>query len=185
MKKLKIVKIKSKNIVKNNATIVYDLTIENDESYTVSNKIVHNSACSTFPSTGFGSRNIQASIVHQCANVTNKHIIADGGIKLPADITKAIVLGASVCMVGGMLSAFSDSPGRTVEQDGKMYKEFYGSASAKQSGKTNRIEGIVKLNLMKNTTILEYMDYLSECLQSSISYGGGKKLEDLHSVRWI
>lgn len=143
------------------------------------------SACTTFPTTGFGSRNIQASVVHECANVTKKYVIADGGIKSPADITKSIVLGASMVMVGGMMSAFLDSPGRVVEIDGTKYKEFYGSASARQGNKSSRIEGTVKLNKLKNVTTVEYLDYLTECLQSSISYGGGKKLEDLYSVRWI
>jgi GMP reductase len=142
------------------------------------------SACTTFPTTGFGSRNIQASVVNECASVTKKMVICDGGIKTPADITKAIVMGASMVMVGGMLSSFLDSPGRTVEIDDVKYKEFYGSASARQGNKS-RIEGMVKLNKMKNTSIVEYMEYLTECLQSSISYGGGKDLDDLHSVKWI
>ena len=97
------------------------------------------SACTTYPTTGFGSRNIQASVVNECSKVTKKYIIADGGIKIPADITKSIVMGASMIMVGGMLSSFIDSPGKTVEQGGKLYKEFYGSASAKMSNKTSRI----------------------------------------------
>lgn len=164
---------------------VMDLTVKDDESYNINGVVIHNSACTTYPTTGFGSRNIQASVVYQCSTVTKKYIVADGGIQYPADIVKSVVLGASMCMVGGMLSSFIDSPGRTVEQDGKMFKEFYGSASANQSGKNKRIEGTVKLNLMKNTTIIEYMNYLSECLQSSISYGGGNTLDVLHSVKWI
>lgn len=143
------------------------------------------SACTTGPTTGFGSRNIQASVVYECHRATQKLIIADGGIKSPADITKSIVLGASLIMVGGMLSALTDSPGRIVEIDGTKYKEFYGSASARQGNKTSRIEGTVKLNKLKNATLVEYLDYLTECLQSSISYGGGKELSDLKSVRWI
>ena len=143
------------------------------------------SACTTYPTTGFGSRNMQASVVHECSLVTKKYIVADGGIKSPADISKSIALGASMCMVGGMLSSFVDSPGKIVEQDGRKYKEFYGSASANQSNKKKRIEGTVKLNPMKNTTMLEYMDYISECLESAISYAGGTELEDLHSVKWI
>lgn len=164
---------------------VIDLTVEDDESYNIEGVIVHNSACTTFPTTGFGSRNIQASVVHECSQVTKKYVIADGGIKSPADITKSIVLGASMVMVGGMMSAFIDSPGRVVEIDSIKYKEFYGSASSRQGNKSSRIEGTVKLNKLKNVTTVEYLDYLTECLQSSISYGGGKKLEDLYSVRWI
>ena len=143
------------------------------------------SACTTYPTTGFGSRNIQASVVNMCASVTKKHIIADGGIQEPADITKSLVLGASMVMVGGMLSSFTDSPGKVVEKDDKLYKEFYGSASSKQSNKSNRIEGTVKLNRLKNSTLVEYLDYLTECLQSAISYGGGKALTDLSAVQWI
>ena len=143
------------------------------------------SACTTYPTTGFGSRNIQASVVNDCASVTKKHIVADGGLKYPSDITKSIVLGASITMVGGMLSAFIDSPGRVVEIDEVKYKEFYGSASARQTNKTKRIEGTVKLNKMKNIEMLDYLEYLTECLQSSISYGGGKSLQDLYSVKWI
>lgn len=143
------------------------------------------SACTTYPTTGFGSRNIQASIVNMCASVTKKYIIADGGIQEPADITKSLVLGASMVMVGGMLASFTDSPGKIVEKDDKLYKEFYGSASSKQNNKKDRIEGTVKLNRLKNTTIVEYLDYLTECLQSSISYGGGKVLTDLSAVKWF
>ncbi|MFW6243196.1 MAG: IMP dehydrogenase, partial [bacterium] len=183
---IELIPINSKNHFRNNKGItMYDITVENDHSYTVYGNVVHNSACTTYPTTGFGSRNIQASIINDCANVSKKPIIADGGIKYPADITKSIVLGSTMVMVGGMLSSFVDSPGRTVEQYGKMYKEFYGSASDKQSNKKSRIEGTVKLNPIKNSTLIEYLDYLSECLQSSISYGGGKNIDDLYSVKWI
>jgi GMP reductase len=142
------------------------------------------SACTTAPSTGFGSRGSQAYTVNLCAKNSTVPIIADGGIKVPADIAKSMVLGATMCMVGGMLSSHSDSPGRTIEQNGIRYKEFYGSASAKQSNKKNRIEGTVKLNPLKDTTLIEYLEYLGECLQSSISYGGGNQLEDLRLVDW-
>jgi GMP reductase len=142
------------------------------------------SACTTAPTTGFGSRDSQASTINTCSISSIVPIIADGGIKVPADIAKSMVLGATICMVGGMLSSHSDSPGRTVEQNGIRYKEFYGSASAKQSNKKNRIEGTVKLNTLKDTSLIEYLEYLEECLQSSISYGGGNQLEDLKLVDW-
>jgi GMP reductase len=143
------------------------------------------SACTTWPTTGFGSRNCQASTIWECSNASNLPIIADGGIRVPADITKSIVLGASMIMVGGMLSGFKDSPGHIVSVDGKYKKEFWGSASQFQSGKTNRIEGKKILIDYKDKSILDEMIYLEECLQSSISYGGGKDLNSLSSVKWI
>jgi GMP reductase len=142
-------------------------------------------ACTTWPTTGFGSRNCQASTIYECSNASNLPIIADGGIRVPGDITKSIVLGASMVMVGGMLTGFKDSPGHLVEVDGKKKKEFWGSASQFQSGKTNRIEGKKVLIDYKDKSILDEMIYLEECLQSSISYGGGKDLNSLSATKWI
>jgi len=164
---------------------VIDLTVEEDESYNIEGIIVHNSACTTWPSTGFGSRNCQASTIWTCALSSHLPIIADGGIRVPADIAKSIVLGATLVMVGGMLTGFKDSPGHLIEVDGKKKKEFWGSASQFQSGKTNRIEGKKILIDYKDKSILDEMIYLEECLQSSISYGGGKDLSCLSGVKWI
>jgi GMP reductase len=69
--------------------------------------------------------------------------------------------------------------------DGRQYKEFWGSASAHATGKTGRIEGIKKLMLMNTKTIADEMDFLRECLQSAISYGGGKTLACFKDVRFI
>lgn len=142
------------------------------------------SSCTTYPTTGFGSRNCQASTVWECSKVSKVPIIADGGVKVPADITKSLVLGASMVMIGGMLSGQLDSPGKTVAKDGKPYKKFWGSASSHQSGKNNRIEGKVNLIELKDKTVLQEINYLKECLQSSISYAGGNNLEIFETTKW-
>lgn len=111
--------------------------------------------------------------------------IADGGVRTPADITKSIVLGASMVMVGGMLAGFNDSPGNLIDIDGVSKKEFWGSASQFQSGKTERIEGKKILIDYKDKSILDELKYIEECLQSSISYGGGRDISCLKSVKWI
>jgi len=164
---------------------VIDLSVEDDESYNIECVIVHNSACTTWPSTGFGSRNCQASTIQDCSRVAKKPIIADGGIRVPGDISKSLVLGATMVMVGGMLSGFKDSPGHLVNVDGKNKKEFWGSASQFQSGKSNRIEGTKLLIDYKDRSILDEMKYLEECIQSSISYGGGTDLSCFNQVKWI
>lgn len=143
------------------------------------------SACTTYPATGFGSRNCQASIVKDCCDVAQNPVIADGGVRVPGDITKSIVLGATMVMVGGMLSGFIDSPGHVLEYDNKKYKEFWGSASQFQSGKSSRIEGIKNLIEFKDKTIQDELVYLEECLQSSISYGGGNNLQSLSKVKFL
>ena len=186
MRKLKIKKIYKKEIVNNTGDLVFDLTVKNDASFTADGKIVHNSACTTWPTTGFGSKNCQASTILECSKVSSIPIIADGGIRNPSDITKSIVLGADMVMIGGMLSGFEESPGSLVFVEGEGFKkEFWGSASQFQSGKKNRIEGKKVLVEYKNQSIFEYLKYLEECLQSSISYGGGKDLMSLRNVNWI
>ena len=145
------------------------------------------SACTTYVATGFGSRGAQASIIQECANARKKPstcIIADGGIKEPGDIAKALVMGADMVMIGGMFSGLKDSPGNPVSVDGRMYKEFWGSASA-ASGKTERIEGVKKLIPLQSIGILEQMNYLKQCLQSAISYGGGKCTMCLQQVKYF
>jgi len=168
--------------------------------------ISNGSACTTYPCTGFGSRGCQACVVNICATVAreefNACVIADGGITEPADITKSIVLGASMVMIGGMLSGFFDSPGdvyididnttlpvtkwriETLDSS-KLYKQFFGSASSLNKGHNKHVEGKVMKVPFKNQSILDYYKYLQECLQSSISYGGGKNLVSLTKVNYI
>lgn len=147
--------------------------------------IASGSVCTTWPSTGFGSRNCQASTIFICSSPTSLPIIADGGIKNPGDISKSLAMGAKMVMIGGMLSGFNDSPGDVVQLGELTKKEFWGSASASQSNKVSRIEGKKVLVDYKDRSILDEMAYLKECLQSSISYAGGKDLECLGSVSWI
>jgi GMP reductase len=145
------------------------------------------SACTTYTATGFGSRGIQASVIQECYEATiNSYIIADGGIKEPGEIAKSLVLGAKMVMIGGMFSGLTDSPGNIVQGgDGRMYKEFWGSASAHQSNKKNRIEGTKKLIPLKTISYLQEMNYINECLQSAISYGGGNNLNCFRDVKYI
>ena len=85
-----------------------------------------------------------------------------------------------------MFSGLSDSPGNLVTgTDGQTYKEFWGSASAHQSNKKNRIEGTKKLILLKQHSVLQEMKQIEESLQSAISYGGGKDLVCLNSVKYF
>lgn len=142
------------------------------------------SACTTYPATGFGSRNCQASTIKFCADVAKKPIIADGGIKEIGDVSKSLVMGATMVMIGGMMSGFIDSPGDIISYDGKKYKEFWGSASQHQSNKKNRIEGKKNIIELKNKSIIDEMIFIEECLQSSISYAGGSDLSCFNQVEY-
>lgn len=151
------------------------------------------SACTTYPTTGFGSRDIQGYCIEQCsktAKASGIPIIADGGISTTSDIAKALVLGATFVMIGGMLSGFKDSPGNIIKVEGKLYKEFYGSASSHSytsdgKKKIKNIEGVRKIIPYKEESVLKYYDHIRECLQSAISYGGGNNLNALKGVKYV
>jgi IMP dehydrogenase/GMP reductase len=162
---------------------VLDLKVWGADSVKVG--IAPGKACTTAFMTSFGSRDCQASTVLECSSGCGIPIIADGGIRNPGDIAKSLALGATMIMTGGLMSGYNDSPGHVVEIDGKKFKEFWGSASSYQSGKSNRIEGKKTLVGYKEESILDGMKYLEECLQSSISYGGGKNLDAFVTVQWV
>ena len=59
------------------------------------------SVCSTRIKTGFGVPNLTA--IKNCARV-DRSVVADGGIRHPGDIVKALAFGADFVMVGSMLA---------------------------------------------------------------------------------
>jgi GMP reductase len=69
--------------------------------------------------------------------VATKPIIADGGIREHGDIAKSIRFGATMVMIGSLLAGHEESPGQTVEVDGRLYKEYYGSASTSTRASTS------------------------------------------------
>lgn len=140
--------------------------------------------CITKLKTGFGTGGWQLSALKWCARVATKPIIADGGIREHGDIAKSIRFGATMVMVGSLLAGHEESPGKTVEVDGVLYKEYYGSASDHNKGEYKHVEGKRILEPVKGAlsrTLIE----MEQDIQSSISYGGGVKLMDLRKVNYV
>ena len=85
--------------------------------------------CITKIKTGFGTGGWQLAALNICSKAARKPIIADGGLRTHGDIAKSIRFGASMVMIGSLFAAHEESPGETVELEGKKYKEYFGSAS--------------------------------------------------------
>ncbi len=140
--------------------------------------------CITKLKTGFGTGGWQLSAHKWCARVATKPIIADGGIREHGDIAKSIRFGATMVMVGSLMAGHEESPGQTVEVDGKLYKEYYGSASDFNKGEYKHVEGKRILEPIKGR-LADTLREMQEDLQSSISYAGGKQLMDIRKVNYV
>ncbi|NML13981.1 GMP reductase [Azohydromonas caseinilytica] len=140
--------------------------------------------CITRLKTGFGTGGWQLSALKWCARVATKPIIADGGIRHHGDIAKSVRFGAAMVMVGSLFAGHEESPGRTVEVDGQLYKEYYGSASDFNKGEYKHVEGKRILEPVKGK-LADTLREMREDLQSSISYAGGRELRDLRKVNYV
>ncbi|MHA3226283.1 GMP reductase [Globicatella sulfidifaciens] len=140
--------------------------------------------CITKLKTGFGTGGWQLAAIRLCAKAARKPIIADGGIRHNGDIAKSVRFGASMVMMGSLLAAHEESPGLTRKIDGKIFKEYFGSASEFQKGERKNVEGKIELIPTRghlSDTLIE----MQQDLQSSISYAGGKDLDSIRKVDYV
>ena len=132
------------------------------------------SACSTRTMTGMGVPQLTA-IMDCDYSERRAALIADGGIRSPGDLCKAIAAGADAVMLGGVLAGTDASPGEVMQgPEGKQLKQFRGMASA--GAQLDRgtegnvvpegIEGHVEYSGTLEDTILMY----DGGLRSSMSY---------------
>ena len=59
----------------------------------------------------------------------NIAVIADGGMRNPGDLVKALVAGADIGMFGGMFAGTEETPGKKIIRGRKFYKRYEGMAS--------------------------------------------------------
>ena len=140
--------------------------------------------CITKIKTGFGTGGWQLAALRRCSKAARKPLIADGGIRTHGDIAKSIRFGATMVMIGSLFAGHEESPGETVEVDGVMYKEYFGSASEYQKGEKKNVEG-KKILLPYKGPLADTLNEMQQDLQSSISYAGGKDIEAIRKVDYV
>lgn len=140
--------------------------------------------CITKIKTGFGTGGWQLAALRWCAKAASKPIIADGGIRTHGDIAKSVRFGASMVMIGSLFAGHEESPGETVEKDGKKYKEYFGSASEFQKGEKKNVEG-KKMYVEYKGSLSDTLKEMEQDLQSSISYAGGDSLDAIRTVDYV
>ena len=119
-------------------------------------------------------------------------VCADGGLKYPGDVAKAIAAGASSIFSGYLFAGTDEAPGMIIMKDGKRYKKYLGSASYDSNherretteGKLVKerldvfVEGVAILVDYKGT-VQEVIRGLIKGLQSGISYCGANDIAEM------
>lgn len=110
----------------------------------------------------------QLTAVIECAEAARESgipIIADGGIRQPGDLAKAIAAGAQTAMVGSLLAGTDESPGLIMTRKGHRYKASRGMASLEANILRNKREG-------NDLTHEEIEEYVAEGVEAAVPYRG-------------
>ena len=142
------------------------------------------SVCTTSIQTGIGIGQVSSLLnvlFSRKENKLNIKIIADGGIKSPGDVAKAIALGADAAMLGRMLSGTRETPGEVIKYNGQLWKKYRGSASFGVKMRNEFIEGEETMVPYKGA-VKNVIDSISDGLRSSMSYMNCFVLDELRKI---
>lgn len=142
------------------------------------------SVCTTSIQTGIGIGQVSSLLnvyFHRESKKLKIKIIADGGIKSPGDVAKAIALGADVVMLGRMLSGTRETPGEVIKYKGQLWKKYRGSASFGVKMRNEFIEGEETMVPYKGA-VQNVIDAISDGLRSSMSYMNCFNISELRNV---
>ncbi len=147
------------------------------------------SLCSTRIQTGVGIPMVSA--ICDVASVCDDYgvsVIADGGMRTPGDVAKAIAAGADCVMLGNLLSGTKETPG-SITKTGMwpnevLQKKYRGSASLEAKsdrGETHNVEGY-STTIPYKGKVKRIIDDILDGLKSSMSYVGASNLEEFQSL---
>lgn len=142
------------------------------------------SVCTTSIQTGIGIGQASSLIDLYFAKEESNldiELIADGGIKSPGDIAKALALGADVVMLGRMLAGTKEAPGEVIKYNDQLWKKYRGSASFGVKMRNDFIEGEETMIPYKGP-VKNVVDAISDGLRSSMSYMNCFNFEELKAV---
>lgn len=121
-------------------------------------------------------------------------VSADGGIRYPGDLSKAIAAGASTAYCGNIFAGTDETPGIIITMDGKRYKRYMGSASYDSSHERKEntegkrftqkldafVEGVANLVNYKGP-VREVIKGMINGLRSGMSYCGAKDIKEMQN----
>ena len=145
------------------------------------------SVCTTRIKTGFGIPNLTA--IKNCARV-DRSVVADGGIRYPGDMVKALAFGADFVMVGSMLAGTRPTPGPVIskkDDTGEIIKVKIYRGMASGDVQKDYHGGIAEWKTAEGvSTDVPYREDEDEIiadiiggLRSGLTYGGAATIKEL------
>lgn len=128
------------------------------------------------------------------ANDKGVPVIADGGIRLSGDVSKALAAGASTVMLGSSLAGTDESPGTILVKDGKKVKIVrgmagYGANISKREREQESQDDIFEMTPEGVEGVVPYKGPVEGILKgmvgglrSGISYCGATSIEEMQQV---
>ncbi|MDD4289755.1 MAG: IMP dehydrogenase [Patescibacteria group bacterium] len=152
------------------------------------------SICTTRITTGFGVPQLSAIMdIYPVCFEYGIPMIADGGIKVPGDLVKALAGGADCVMLGGQLSGTEETPGSVINYNGRQYKISRGMASltaaisrpgAKEDLSKITPEGI-EAKVPYRGSVKDVISKYIGGLRSGMSYGNAKTIRELRDCEFV
>ncbi len=119
-------------------------------------------------------------------------VCADGGMKYPGDVSKALAAGATSVLSGSFFSGTDEAPGMIIMKDGKRYKRYMGSASydsnheRKESQDGKKVKEKLDVFVEGVATLVDYKGPVEEVIkgilkgvQSGFSYCGARTIVEM------
>lgn len=143
------------------------------------------SICSTRIQTGHGVPGLQTIIDCAQYKVGRAKIIADGGIRSPGDMVKAIAAGADFVMVGSLLAGTDQSPGEMINSSSGLKSKVYRGMASKEAqfnwrGKYSSNEGI-STTISYKGDVKNVLEDMKNGIRSGLSYSGCRTILELQS----
>jgi IMP dehydrogenase len=123
-------------------------------------------------------------------------ILADGGIRYPKDLVKAIASGCDAVICGRIFAGLADvtEDEDLIEKDGKLYAKYRGMASKDVVEDYDLHDGTKKnlfvegdntlIPIIENKSLEDIIYDFANGLRSAMSYLGFRKLEDMRGGLW-
>ena len=123
-------------------------------------------------------------------------ILADGGIRYPKDLVKAIASGCDAVICGRIFAGLADvtEDEDLIEKDGKLYAKYRGMASKDVVEDYDLHDGTKKnlfvegdntlIPIIENKSLEDVVYDFANGLRSAMSYLGFRRLEDMRGGLW-